>query len=56
MLTVLVRLCMFPLSRKQAISAKKMQDLAPEMKKIKEKFKDKPQDQSRANAGTLAEE
>ena len=39
MLTVLVRLCMFPLSRKQALSAKKMQELQPEMKKINEKYK-----------------
>lgn len=38
MLTIMVRICMFPLSRKQAISAKKMQELQPEMKKLKEKF------------------
>ena len=47
-LTILVRLCMFPLSRKQAISAKVMQELQPEMKKIKERYKDKPQEQTRA--------
>jgi len=39
MLTVLVRLCMFPLSRKQALSAQKMQELQPEMKRLKEKHK-----------------
>ncbi len=39
MLTVLVRLCMFPLSRKQALSAQKMQELQPEMKRIKDKYK-----------------
>jgi len=39
MLTVLVRLCMFPMSRKQALGAQKMQLLAPEMKKISEKYK-----------------
>src|SRR5205085_2926925 len=39
MLTVLVRLCMFPLSRKQAINAAKMQELQPEIKKLTEKFK-----------------
>ncbi len=40
MLTVMVRGLMFPLSRKAAINAQKMQELAPEMKKINEKFKD----------------
>ncbi|WP_168564855.1 YidC/Oxa1 family insertase periplasmic-domain containing protein [Crateriforma spongiae] len=40
MLTVVVRGMMFPLSRKAAINAQKMQELAPEMKKIAEKYKD----------------
>ncbi len=39
MLTVLVRACMFPLSRKAASNAQMMQQLAPEMKKITEKHK-----------------
>ena len=39
MLTVLVRSCMFPISRKQAQSMAKMQELKPEMDKIKEKYK-----------------
>ena len=43
MLTVLVRGCMFPLSRKQAISAQKMQMLQPEMKAIQEKYKKQPE-------------
>jgi YidC/Oxa1 family membrane protein insertase len=43
MLTVLVRGSMFPLSRKAALSAQKMQELAPELKKINEQFKDDPQ-------------
>lgn len=51
-LTLLVRGMMFPLSRKQAIaSAKmqaKMQELAPEVKKLEEKFKDDPQGLQRA--------
>jgi YidC/Oxa1 family membrane protein insertase len=42
MLTVLVRGCMFPLSRKAALSAQKMQELAPELKRINEQFKDDP--------------
>jgi YidC/Oxa1 family membrane protein insertase len=40
LLTITVRLLMFPLSRKQAISAKKMQDLQPLMVELKEKYKD----------------
>ena len=38
LLTFLVRGCMFPLGRQQAMNAMKMQELAPEMKKIKEKY------------------
>ncbi|TWT52798.1 Membrane protein insertase YidC [Rubripirellula amarantea] len=40
LLTVIVRGCMFPLSRKAAVNAQKMQELAPELKKITEKHKD----------------
>ncbi|MEX1225020.1 MAG: YidC/Oxa1 family membrane protein insertase, partial [Pirellulales bacterium] len=36
---MLVRGCMFPISRKQALGAQKMQELQPEMKKIAEKYK-----------------
>jgi YidC/Oxa1 family membrane protein insertase len=39
-LTVLVRGLMFPISRKQALTTMKMQELAPEIKKLQEKFKD----------------
>jgi YidC/Oxa1 family membrane protein insertase len=39
LLTVLVRLCMFPLSRKQTLNAQKMQELQPEIKRIQEKYK-----------------
>ena len=46
-LTVLVRGMMFPLSRKQAIASTKMQakmqELAPEVKKLEERFKNDPQ-------------
>jgi YidC/Oxa1 family membrane protein insertase len=48
MLTVLVRLCMFPLSRKQALSAQKMQELQPEIKKLNEKFKNDAEKKMRA--------
>ena len=39
LLTVLIRGCMFPLSRKQVLGAQKMQLLQPEIKKLKEKHK-----------------
>lgn len=48
MLTALVRLCLFPLSRKQAHSMVKMQELKPELDKIKEKYGKDPQKQSQA--------
>ena len=35
-----VRLIMFPLGRKQAMMAKKMQDLQPHLAEVKEKYKD----------------
>lgn len=40
LLTILVRGAMFPVSRKQAMTGMKMQQLAPELKKLKEKYKD----------------
>ncbi len=40
LLTVIVRGAMFPLSRKAAINAQKMQELAPELKKIADRYKD----------------
>lgn len=39
-LTVLVRGCMFPISRKQAISAARMKELQPKLTELKEKFGD----------------
>jgi YidC/Oxa1 family membrane protein insertase len=39
-LTVLVRGIMYPLSRKQAMMSLRMQQLAPELKKLQEKYKD----------------
>jgi YidC/Oxa1 family membrane protein insertase len=47
LLTVVVRLMIFPLSRKQAITAKRMQELQPQMQAIKEKFKDDKERQGR---------
>jgi YidC/Oxa1 family membrane protein insertase len=40
LLTVMVRLSMFPVSRKQTLMGIKMQEMAPELKKLQEKYKD----------------
>ncbi len=40
MLTVLVRSCMFPLSRRAAIMGQRMQEMQPEMKRINDLYKD----------------
>ncbi len=40
LLTVMVRGIMFPISRKQAMTSIRMQELAPELKKLQEKYKD----------------
>ncbi len=44
-LTIIVRTLILPLTLKQYRSSKAMQALQPEMKKIKEKYKDNPQKQ-----------
>ena len=48
LLTALVRACMFPISRKQAQNAQKMQELKPEMDRINEKYKGKAEEKTRA--------
>ncbi len=47
LLTVVVRLMIFPLSRKQAMTAKRMQELQPQMQAIKDKYKDDKERQGR---------
>jgi YidC/Oxa1 family membrane protein insertase len=42
-LTIMVRGAMFPISRRQAMFSNKMQELAPELKKIQDKYGDDPQ-------------
>ncbi|MBX3411924.1 MAG: YidC/Oxa1 family insertase periplasmic-domain containing protein [Pirellulales bacterium] len=54
LLTVLVRSCMFPLSRKQAVSAQKMQLLQPELKKIQEKYKNNTEAKTKATQELFA--
>jgi YidC/Oxa1 family membrane protein insertase len=51
MLTMLVRLVMFPLGRKQALSAQKMQLLQPALKELQDKMKD---DKERLTKETFA--
>ena len=50
LLTVFVRACMLPLSIKQAKNAAKMQELAPEIKKIKEKYAGDTEKQMKAQS------
>lgn len=38
LLTVVVRSCMFPISRKQAINAKRMKDIQPRLNDLKQKY------------------
>ncbi len=47
-LTICVRLCMFPLSRKQALGAIKMQAIQPELKAVADKYADDPQARMKA--------
>ena len=43
-ITILMRIVVFPLTLKQEKSMKKMREIQPEMDKIKEKYKDNPQE------------
>ncbi|MBP8599128.1 MAG: membrane protein insertase YidC [Selenomonas sp.] len=43
LLTVIIKMLLYPLTVKQVKSMKAMQELSPKMKKIQEKYKDNPQ-------------
>jgi YidC/Oxa1 family membrane protein insertase len=47
-LTIIVRACLFPVSRNAAIQAQRMQEIAPELKKINDKYKDDMEGKLRA--------
>lgn len=47
-LTILVRFVLFPLSRRAVQAQLAMKKIAPEIEKVKEKYKDKPDEQGRA--------
>lgn len=46
-ITILVRLVLFPLSKKAVVAQVEMQRIAPELQKIKEKYKDNQEEQAR---------
>lgn len=48
LLTIVVRLAMFPLSRKQALGAQTMAKIQPELKKLQEKYKNNLEARSKA--------
>ncbi len=54
LLTICVRGCMFPLSRKAARNAQMMQHLAPQMKEIREKYKNDMEKQQQAQKELFA--
>ena len=47
-MTILVRFVLFPLSRRAVTAQLAMKKIGPEVEKLKEKFKDKPEEQGRA--------
>lgn len=47
LLTILVRLIMFPLSRKAVLTQIRMAEIAPDLAKIKEKYKDNTEEQAK---------
>lgn len=47
LLTVLVRFVLYPLSRKAVLTQVRMQEIAPALAEIKEKYKEKPEEQAR---------
>ncbi len=47
LLTILVRLIMYPLSKKAVMTQIRMGEIAPELESIKTKYKDKPEEQAR---------
>ncbi len=54
-MTVMVKLVTFPLNNKQIQSAKRMQALQPEMKKIQQKYKDDKEKQNQAMSQFMKE-
>ena len=55
LLTLLVKLMMFPLGRKQALMAQRSQELQPYLKQIQEKYKDDKEKQTKETVRALQE-
>ncbi len=53
-MTVLVRAAMFPISRKQALSAKKMKDLQPQLQELRKKYANDKEKLARAQMELFA--
>ena len=48
LLTILIKILLYPLTKKQATSQHKMKKLQPKLKELKEKYPDNKEEQSRA--------
>ncbi len=55
LLTILVRLVLYPLSRKAVLTQARMNEIGPEIEKIKGKYKDKPEEQAKATLALYRE-
>src|SRR3954463_14095032 len=47
LITVIVRLVIFPLSKKAVVTPVRMQEINPELQRIKEKYKDNTEEQAK---------
>ncbi len=55
-LTIIIRLALYPLSKKSIISQKALQDLQPKIEKLKEEYKDNKEQQAQAMMKLYKEE
>lgn len=55
LMTILIKLLMFPMTKKQSMSTLKMQEIQPKVLAIQEKYKDNPQKQQEALANMYKE-
>jgi YidC/Oxa1 family membrane protein insertase len=55
LLTVLVRLCLFPLTRKQLQSSRAMQALTPQLNELRQRYKNNPQEMMAAQQALYRE-
>ena len=56
LLTILVRLILYPLSRKAVVTQVKMQEIGPALAEIKDKYKDKPNEQAKLTLALYKEQ